>query len=83
MFHIRDVFARGDRGAYAYPTDAACAIQLALRITGQLCMGGRAVFANNLRIVPARFDMSVHAFFSANLLLAYTAYFIGTASPGP
>ncbi|MBY4800511.1 LysE family translocator [Burkholderia cepacia] len=27
--------------------------------------------------------MSVHAFFSANLLLAYTAYFIGTASPGP
>ncbi|WP_175883965.1 LysE family transporter [Burkholderia sp. BCC0044] len=27
--------------------------------------------------------MSVHTFFSANLLLAYTAYFIGTASPGP
>ncbi|AXK61619.1 MULTISPECIES: LysE family translocator [Burkholderia] len=27
--------------------------------------------------------MSVHAFFSANLLLAYTAYFVGTASPGP
>ena len=27
--------------------------------------------------------MSVHAFFSANLMLAYTAYFIGTASPGP
>jgi len=46
-------------------------------------MGSGAVFANNLRIIPARFDMSVHAFFSANLLLAYTAYFIGTASPGP
>ncbi|MBU6489428.1 MAG: LysE family translocator [Burkholderiales bacterium] len=27
--------------------------------------------------------MSTHAFFSANLLLAYAAYFIGTASPGP
>ena len=27
--------------------------------------------------------MNVHTFFSANLLLAYTAYFIGTASPGP
>ncbi len=27
--------------------------------------------------------MATHAFFSANLLLAYTAYFIGTASPGP
>lgn len=27
--------------------------------------------------------MSAHTFFSANLLLAYTAYFIGTASPGP
>ncbi len=46
-------------------------------------MGSRAVFANNHRIISARFDMSVHAFFSANLLLAYTAYFVGTASPGP
>jgi threonine/homoserine/homoserine lactone efflux protein len=27
--------------------------------------------------------MSAHALFSANLLLAYTAYFVGTASPGP
>ncbi|GLU33224.1 LysE family translocator [Trinickia caryophylli] len=27
--------------------------------------------------------MSANTFFSANLLLAYTAYFIGTASPGP
>jgi threonine/homoserine/homoserine lactone efflux protein len=27
--------------------------------------------------------MSSHALFSANLLLAYTAYFVGTASPGP
>jgi threonine/homoserine/homoserine lactone efflux protein len=27
--------------------------------------------------------MSAHTFFSANLLLAYTAYFVGTASPGP
>lgn len=27
--------------------------------------------------------MSTHAFFSANLLLAYAAYFVGTASPGP
>lgn len=27
--------------------------------------------------------MSTHTFFSANLLLAYTAYFVGTASPGP
>jgi threonine/homoserine/homoserine lactone efflux protein len=27
--------------------------------------------------------MSVSPFFSADLLLAYTAYFIGTASPGP
>ena len=46
-------------------------------------MGSRAVFANNPDIILARFDMSVHAFFSANLLLAYTAYFVGTASPGP
>jgi threonine/homoserine/homoserine lactone efflux protein len=27
--------------------------------------------------------MSVSAFFSANLIVAYTAYFVGTASPGP
>ncbi len=27
--------------------------------------------------------MSVNAVFSANLLLAYTAYFVGTVSPGP
>ena len=27
--------------------------------------------------------MSTTSFFSADLLLAYTAYFIGTASPGP
>jgi threonine efflux protein len=27
--------------------------------------------------------MSGHAFLSANLLLAYSAYFVGTASPGP
>ncbi|WP_116135721.1 LysE family translocator [Trinickia diaoshuihuensis] len=27
--------------------------------------------------------MSANTFFSANLLLAYTAYFVGTASPGP
>lgn len=27
--------------------------------------------------------MSGHTFFSANLLLAYAAYFVGTASPGP
>jgi threonine/homoserine/homoserine lactone efflux protein len=27
--------------------------------------------------------MSVNTFFSANLLLAYAAYFVGTASPGP
>ncbi|WP_118180113.1 LysE family translocator [Paraburkholderia phosphatilytica] len=27
--------------------------------------------------------MSIHTFFSANLLLAWTAYFVGTASPGP
>ncbi|WP_250467684.1 MULTISPECIES: LysE family translocator [unclassified Caballeronia] len=27
--------------------------------------------------------MSAHAFVSANLLLAYSAYFVGTASPGP
>ena len=27
--------------------------------------------------------MSAHALFSANLLLAYTAYFVGAASPGP
>ncbi|MBF5013130.1 LysE family translocator [Burkholderia pseudomultivorans] len=27
--------------------------------------------------------MSTHTFFTANLLLAYTAYFVGTASPGP
>ncbi|KVC29683.1 LysE family translocator [Burkholderia pseudomultivorans] len=27
--------------------------------------------------------MTNHTFFTANLLLAYTAYFVGTASPGP
>ncbi|WP_028225601.1 LysE family translocator [Paraburkholderia ferrariae] len=27
--------------------------------------------------------MSINTFFSANLLLAYTAYFVGVASPGP
>ncbi|HTH74230.1 MAG TPA: LysE family translocator [Trinickia sp.] len=27
--------------------------------------------------------MSIHTFFSANLMLAYLAYFVGTASPGP
>ncbi len=27
--------------------------------------------------------MLIHTFVSANLLLAYTAYFVGTASPGP
>ena len=27
--------------------------------------------------------MSIDTFFSANLLLAYSAYFVGTASPGP
>lgn len=27
--------------------------------------------------------MSINTFFSANLLLAYAAYFVGTASPGP
>src|SRR5262245_54242891 len=30
-----------------------------------------------------RFQMTGHALFSANLLLAYTAYLVGTASPGP
>lgn len=30
-----------------------------------------------------RLTMSGNAFFSANLLLAYAAYFVGTASPGP
>lgn len=59
------------------------ATQLAQRIAVQLSMGRRRRFANNLPIVSASFDMNVHAFFSANLLLAYTAYFIGTASPGP
>lgn len=45
-------------------------IELAQRIAGQLPMGRSRAFANNLRTHPARSDMSVHAFFSANLLLA-------------
>ncbi|BAX62806.1 lysine transporter LysE [Burkholderia stabilis] len=75
LFHKRDGFANGD--------SIGVVIELAQRLAAQLSMGRRRAFANNLRTNPARFDMSVHAFFSANLLLAYTAYFIGTASPGP
>ncbi len=69
VFHIRDGFTNGD--------SIGVAVELAQRLAAQLSMGRRRAFANNLRITPARFDMSVHAFFSANLLLAYTA------SPGP
>jgi threonine efflux protein len=38
----------------------------------------------NIRAIRAsRTDMISHGFFSANLLIAWSAYFVGTASPGP
>lgn len=46
-------------------------------------MARRRARLNNDHTVPDEVFMSASSFFTANLLLAYTAYFIGTASPGP
>lgn len=48
-----------------------------------MAVGAQRTTMMRPRTALSKFAMSTHAFFSANLLLAYAAYFVGTASPGP
>ncbi|WP_406952001.1 hypothetical protein [Paraburkholderia guartelaensis] len=41
------------------------------------------MLASHLNVLKPLSIMTGNAFFSTNLLLAYTAYFVGTASAGP